>query len=302
MNTILCLQKHLSFSALSLLVLLALPGMSLAESGGKKTAEENINQVISTAKGYLGTPHRMGGLNKKGIDCSGLMYMSFASADYKIPRVSRDQASVGKAVRKNDIRRGDLVFFKQGSRIDHVGLVTEIDKEEVKFIHTSSSRGVMISKLSSPYWGRYYHSARRVWEGKKSDKKQAPIAATPDHPAKPRQESDAKVSSSSSSAPASMRTLGSFPQASERLLSKKELKHLDSDVLQMMENEIYARHGYLFKSRKTRKYFNTQEWYRNLPYKTKKFRIIKKSLSEIEKKNLKRIQRYEKRNSRKESR
>lgn len=132
-----------------------------SHSYGKK----EIDKVIQTARSYRGTPHRDGGVNRYGIDCSALMMLSFESAGLKIPRTARQQAEVGKSISKTELRPGDLVFFadrKIGSGITHVGLVTEITaKGEVRFIHTSSKLGVTENLLSTEYFSRTYAKAVR---------------------------------------------------------------------------------------------------------------------------------------------
>lgn len=121
--------------------------------------------IIDTATTFLGTKHVMGGMTKAGIDCSGLIYTAFKSAGMELPRVSRDQATKGQPIDRTQLRHGDLLFFGTGSpgRINHVGIVTQTDQEGgLKFIHTSTSKGVMVSALSSSYWSRVFLEARRV--------------------------------------------------------------------------------------------------------------------------------------------
>lgn len=121
--------------------------------------------VISTARTYVGTPYKYGGNTRAGLDCSGLMVLSFKKAGKQLPRVSRDQANAGKTVSRKDIQPGDLVFFAfgGGSRIDHVGLVTQTDGQgEVRFIHSTTKLGVTESNLSAPYYSKYYVKAVRV--------------------------------------------------------------------------------------------------------------------------------------------
>jgi cell wall-associated NlpC family hydrolase len=131
----------------------------------QKYGKKEIDKVIQTARSYRGTPHRDGGVNRYGIDCSALMMLSFESAGLKIPRTARQQAELGKPVQKTELRPGDLVFFadrKIGSGITHVGLVTEITaKGEVQFIHTSSKLGVTENLLSTSYFTRTYAKAVR---------------------------------------------------------------------------------------------------------------------------------------------
>lgn len=120
--------------------------------------------VIGEAEKYLGTPYRFGGNDRKGLDCSGLMKLSFSKINLNLPRVSREQASIGRDVRKSQILPGDLVFFANsgGRKITHVGLVTKVSAGEIYFIHSSTSKGVMISKLNNVYWYPRYVKARRV--------------------------------------------------------------------------------------------------------------------------------------------
>jgi cell wall-associated NlpC family hydrolase len=81
-----------------------------------------------------------------------------------IPRVSRDQATIGTAVSFQDVQAGDLIFFATGTPnyINHVGVISEVAGGEVKFIHASSSKGVMESSMSLDYWRKAYMTARRV--------------------------------------------------------------------------------------------------------------------------------------------
>ena len=126
-----------------------------------------LSQVLQTADSYTGTKHRLGGLSKKGIDCSGLVQVAYNSIDVKLPRSTRDQVNTGSAVKRKDLRKGDLVFFTYpgGKRITHVGIVYEIKNSgEVIFIHTSTSRGVRKDSLSSGYWKPLLVKSRRVLE------------------------------------------------------------------------------------------------------------------------------------------
>lgn len=125
----------------------------------------NTNKIIRKALSFKGTKYKYGGTSKNGIDCSGLMYTSFKSANVVLPRTSIDQSKKGVRVSKSKAQKGDLVFFKTGGRgrINHVGLVVSVDGREVKFVHSSSSRGVMISSLKEGYWSNAFSQVRRVY-------------------------------------------------------------------------------------------------------------------------------------------
>ncbi|MEL7341904.1 MAG: NlpC/P60 family protein, partial [Bacteroidota bacterium] len=134
---------------------------AVPESNWQHTAQA----IIQTALDFLGTKHLMGGMTKAGIDCSGLIYTAFQAVGINLPRVSRDQATKGNPIDRTQLRHGDLLFFGTGApgRINHVGIVTQTDQEGgVQFIHTSTSKGVMVSPLASSYWSRVFLEARRV--------------------------------------------------------------------------------------------------------------------------------------------
>ncbi|UZD21103.1 C40 family peptidase [Algoriphagus halophytocola] len=147
------------------LLLLILASFSFSCASKKKVANEPFNQVISTARSYTGTPYRFGGTTRAGMDCSALVYHSFYAVGITMPRMSADQSKVGKTVRTNDIKPGDVLFFATGKRrkqVTHSGIVTETSRGDVRFIHASSSLGVSEDYLSNRYWSKAFLFARRV--------------------------------------------------------------------------------------------------------------------------------------------
>jgi len=135
--------------------------------GSKRISrEQKVNTVVTRAKSYIGTPYKFGGTTTLGMDCSGLLMRSFESIDIYIPRTSKEQSKLGKKVAINELKEGDLVFFKtikRQGRVTHAGLVTDArSRDQIMFIHSSSSRGVIEANLMSDYYQKAFTKARRL--------------------------------------------------------------------------------------------------------------------------------------------
>jgi probable lipoprotein NlpC len=108
---------------------------------------------------WQGVRHKLGGLSRHGIDCSGFVQVTFKKKlGIDLPRTTRLQSNLGKEIRKSDLKAGDLVFFRTGSTSRHVGIYLEKNK----FLHVSERRGVMISKLDNVYWKSNYWKSIRI--------------------------------------------------------------------------------------------------------------------------------------------
>lgn len=130
------------------------------------TSAYNTEQIIAWSKTYLGTPHRMRGTTKKGIDCSGLMMVVHAKYGIKLPHSSHEQARFGKVIpTRDELKEGDLVFFynsyNSANFITHAGMYIGNNR----FIHASASSGVIISSMDDKYWSKRYLFATRLKEG-----------------------------------------------------------------------------------------------------------------------------------------
>ena len=121
--------------------------------------EQRLHQIVQT---WVGTPYRHGGSSLRGTDCSGFTRAVMAEEfGVELPRRSRDQALVGRAVAIGELAPGDLLFFdlrKDGKGIDHVGLYTGGGV----FVHASPRRGVSLDRLELPLYQRAFRGARRV--------------------------------------------------------------------------------------------------------------------------------------------
>jgi peptidoglycan endopeptidase LytE len=123
-----------------------------------------IESVIATASNNIGTKYRSGGTNSDGFDCSGLVFSSFKTINIDLPRSSYEQAAIGVKIDKNLAQKGDLIFFATGgsSRINHVGLITEVSENDIKFVHSSTSLGVIISSVTEEYYDKRFVQINRV--------------------------------------------------------------------------------------------------------------------------------------------
>lgn len=127
-----------------------LPETSIIISGNLSSLQKSL---LKEAESWLGTPYLYAGSEKGiGTDCSGLiMQVYLSSCDLKLPRNSAKQAEFCLPLSAEDVEAGDLVFFATGSdplRVSHVGIMMDAES----FIHASTSKGVVVSKLSNPYY------------------------------------------------------------------------------------------------------------------------------------------------------
>lgn len=108
---------------------------------------------------WKGVPYQFGGLNKQGIDCSGFVYLTFRDIlDIKLPRTTKEQAKLGTLISQNQLNTGDLVFFKTGKNVRHVGIYLQ----NKQFLHASTSKGVIVSHLDNVYWRKKFWKAKRL--------------------------------------------------------------------------------------------------------------------------------------------
>lgn len=123
-------------------------------------------QLINSASKNLGVRYRAGGTTSEGFDCSGLIYSTFKKFGYILPRTSKEMGKTGVQLNPYEIQKGDLIFFGTNDRdiINHVGLVTQVSNDEIKFIHSSSSRGVIISSTKETYYQNSFIQANRIME------------------------------------------------------------------------------------------------------------------------------------------
>lgn len=109
---------------------------------------------------WLGTRYRFGGETKKGIDCSGFTGVIYENV-YKrsLPRDSRSMYKMTRPISKEEMKEGDLVFFRiRRGQVSHVGVYLGNNK----FVHSSTSSGVIVSDLREDYYRRYFYKAGRL--------------------------------------------------------------------------------------------------------------------------------------------
>ncbi len=122
-------------------------------------------RIIGNAMQYDGVRYKYGGTTRSGMDCSGLVFTAFKSEQISLPRISRDMAKEGNAIQLNQVQKGDLLFFKTGKKrraVNHVGLVVDVKGKQIEFIHSTTSKGVITSKLDETYWQKAFVEARRI--------------------------------------------------------------------------------------------------------------------------------------------
>ena len=131
-----------------------------ALSGNSQTNPQGDNEIINTAKSFLGTPYQWGGTSPSGFDCSGFTQYVLAQNGKSIPRTSQEQFASGQAVDKSNLQAGDLVFYGNGEAT-HVGIY----EGNNKIIHSPHTGDVVKESDFSTYWTSAYLGARRYYKG-----------------------------------------------------------------------------------------------------------------------------------------
>lgn len=152
------LQTLLPKATFVLACIVALSACS-SSSSTRGSVSPRVDHVLAVAEDLLGTSYCAAGSTPDCFDCSGFVYYCYADLGIELPRTARAMYEQGRQVERGSIRPGDLVFFRtNGTSISHVGIVFNA----TSFIHSSTSRGVMISPLTDSYWAPRYVGACRV--------------------------------------------------------------------------------------------------------------------------------------------
>ena len=125
-----------------------------------KLSKTNVKQLLSQQhRDWKSTPYKLGGNSKNGIDCSGFVHITFKQRlGLDVPRTTSQLSKTGKKISRKKLAVGDLVFFNTGFSKRHVGIYIG----NRSFLHASTSKGVMISSMDSPYWSKHYWKATRI--------------------------------------------------------------------------------------------------------------------------------------------
>ena len=131
-----------------------------------KFPENLIEKIIDTAMSFVGTPNKIGGIDKSGMDASGLVYVSIKkNSNILFPRIAQDMARYGEFISNSDkLKRGDLVFFNDTYEVNRIITSVGIYLGDGKFINSSSSKGVTVSDIKDPYyWKEKFFFGTRIF-------------------------------------------------------------------------------------------------------------------------------------------
>ncbi|WP_298115968.1 C40 family peptidase [Flavobacterium sp.] len=157
-------MKHFLYLLLVVFVFASCKSSHSSVSNSDKKAIELSDNLVDNAKDNLGSPYKFGGTTKNGFDCSGLVFTAYKKEEIILPRTSIEMSNYGKRIKKEDARKADLIFFKTGgsSKINHVGLIVDSNHDDIKFIHSSTKKGVIISSLKEDYYRKSFSHINRV--------------------------------------------------------------------------------------------------------------------------------------------
>jgi murein DD-endopeptidase / murein LD-carboxypeptidase len=123
----------------------------------------SADELIKTARKYLGVPHCMGGASLSCMDCSGLLVRVFADHGVRLPHNSEEQARYGQIIsEKATLKKGDLVFFIRSYQTDRFITHSGIYLGNNEFIHASSAKGVSITSLDNSWWKEKFIFGTRI--------------------------------------------------------------------------------------------------------------------------------------------
>lgn len=166
-------QYRSSIQIIPILIVIALLN---ACSGSKKTSSTTTNQqeaapkpssvnvdgLLWFAKKQIGTPYKYASSDPKngGLDCSGFLFYVFRHFDIIVPRSSQDYMDFGIPVEKHKAQKGNVILFtgsdERSKTAGHAGIITEVKDGDIYFIHASTSKGVMINKLTDTYYAKRF--------------------------------------------------------------------------------------------------------------------------------------------------
>ena len=131
-----------------------------------KTADSSYlaEQLINSATDKIGVNYKIGGITDEGFDCSGFIYNIFNLYHIKLPHSSLEQSKLGTVIERENSKKGDLIFFRTNGRnqINHVGMVVEVTADEIKFIHSATSSGVIVSSTKESYYQKSFAQVNRI--------------------------------------------------------------------------------------------------------------------------------------------
>lgn len=119
---------------------------------------ERRAEVVRLARAQLGKPYALGAVGPDRFDCSGLVQRVYRQVGVSLPRTTTAQARVGRVLARDELRAGDLVLFGDNSGVSHVGIWIG----DGRFVHASSSRGVVVDTLAVKWFRDRLLSGRRV--------------------------------------------------------------------------------------------------------------------------------------------
>lgn len=123
-------------------------------------------QLLNVANDYQGIRYQWGGMSRTGMDCSGFVKNAFNQFNISLPRTSKEMASRGERVSSSEAKPGDLIFFKNGGSrvINHVGIVIEVNGDDIRFIHSATSKGVSVNSTKEAYYSKGFVQINRVYD------------------------------------------------------------------------------------------------------------------------------------------